>query len=230
MKFLCLYVLLFGSLLADEGYKDASNQLFISLGGSCDVAVKLREHNLRTEAFPFDWLLTLNHERFLELLDDDFQFFLNENCIFQNPENPFILENKYYEFEFRHDWPVSLTNDLTCHLQEITSKYERRIARFRKLGEYAGKVIFIRTAYDVQNGGIYYWWNDDQQRITAEQAKTLKMALDRFFPLLDFTLVIINYKGEDVQKIANIDGVIEFKIRKDKKTIDYAMLLNHLSK
>jgi len=227
MKFSCLFILLLGSLTAED-------RLFVSLGGYCEVATQLRDHELRTKAFPFDWLLTLNHEKFLDILDDDFQFFIDESCIFQHPEDQSILENKQYECEFRHDPPVDLENGLTCHLQEISSKYERRIDRFRQLKEYAGEVFFIRSGsldgyvYDYPRGGPYYWWNENQRCITTEQAKALKMALDRFFPLLNFTLIIINYTEEREEKIDHIEDVIEFKIRKNFRTLDYSKLLHEI--
>lgn len=225
MKFRILfsYVLFLGNVAI------GSDRLFVSLGSSCDVAMQLKEHNLRTQALPFDWLLTLNHEKFLELFDNNFKFFLEESQIFQNQKHPSILENKYYEITFRHDGPVNQSADLSQHLQEVTPKYERRITRFRELRNYPGKVFFIRTAYDFQNGGLSHWFQDNQSSISIEQAKTLKRALDDFFPLLDFTLIIINYKEENVPKIENIDGIFEFKVRKNHKKIDYTILLKKLS-
>ncbi|MDP1608681.1 MAG: DUF1796 family putative cysteine peptidase [Chlamydiales bacterium] len=228
MKFVCLCILFLGNLVTGRGVEALSSPLFVSLGGYCEVAAQLRKHNLREEAYPFDWILSSSHEKFLEILNEDFQFFLDENYIFQNSEHPFILENRRYECEFRHDWPVKFESGLSCHLQEIASKYERRIARFRKLRDYSGKVFFIRAAYDSKQGGIHYWWNDSQERITAGQAKTLKMALDQFFPLLDFTLIIINYEDEKLEKIDVIDGVIEFKIRREFKALEFTELFHRL--
>lgn len=225
MKFLSVLILLLGHLTADAKI----NPLFVSLG-YCEVAVKPREHELRTEAFPFDWLLTLNHERFAELLDNDFAFFLDEQYMFQNPENPSYLENKYYEIEFRHDPPSTPVSYLTDHLQEITPKYEKRISQFRQLGNYPGKVFFIRSAYDLQNGGSYYWFQENQKVISEEQAVILKKSLDRFFPSLDFTLVIINYKEENTPSIRNINGIIEFQIRRTNKQKRFPRFIKNIIK
>ncbi len=206
MKFLS-FLIFFGSLVAKE------DPLFVSLGSFCEVAGQLRNHNMRKEAYPFDWMVTLNHEKFLKLLDDDFRFFLDQNYFFRKPDCPGILENSYYECEFRHDPPENPADSLSCHLERIASKYERRIARFRKLKEYTGKVFFIRSADD----------------ITMNQAKSLKMALDRFFPLLDYTLVIVHSSQDNFDKIVNHDDIIEFKIRKNRETQSYAILLHRLS-
>ncbi|HSW71923.1 MAG TPA: DUF1796 family putative cysteine peptidase [Chlamydiales bacterium] len=206
----------------------AEEVLFVSLGGYCEPAMQLRNHTLRTEAFPFDWMLTLNHEKFLLLLDNDFQFFLDENYLFQHPKDSSTLENSYYECEFTHHQSSNPAEGVAFHLQEITPKYERRIERFRKLREYKAKVIFIRSAYFFSTGEHYYWWNPDQAYITNEQAVTLKKALDRFFPLLDFKLVIVNYTEKKMEHFDIADGVIEFQIRKKHETLEYARLLDFI--
>ncbi len=212
-------------LEACEFDKATSDRLFISLGCNCDVAVQLRDRNLREEAFPFDWLNTSNHDRISEILDDDFQYFVEEDCLFQN-ENRAFIENRCYEIEFRHE---NILRDLKNDLDEIATKYKRRIDRFRELRNYKGKVFFIRTAYHVENSGKWYWYQDSHRNISVDQAKTLHEALERFFPFLDFTLVIINFKEEKGPKIENISGVLEFKIRKDHKTVDYMRLISSLS-
>lgn len=226
-KWIIFYLLSVSRTFANQPDKESAKPLFVSLGGYCEVATQLKHHGLRSEAFPFDWMFTLNHEKFLALLDNDFQFFLDENYLFSDPADPSILENGYYECEFRHDLPANPPGGLSCHIQELRQKYERRIARFRNLKEYQGHVFFIRSANDYQQGGAYYWWKEDQEQITKTQAQSLKLALDRFFPKLDFTLVIVNYKEAKVEKISGIEGVIEFKIRKNQRTLDYISLFAH---
>lgn len=221
MKFLCLFIFCFSNLSAEE-------VLFVSLGGYCEPAMQLRNHNLRTEAFPFDWMLTLNHEKFLLLLDNNFQFFLDENHLFQDPNNPSLLVNKYYRCEFLHDNSPNPEKGVAYHLQEMTPKYERRIDRFRKLREHKGKVIFIRSAFENQINDPAYWWNQTTAYISKEEAIELKMALDRFFPFLDFILLIVNYTDKNMEHTDIVDGVIEFKIREKHKTLDYSRLLDFI--
>lgn len=203
----------------------AYEPLFVSLGSHCEGAVQLREHQFRSAAYPFDWLITLNHEKFIKLLDDDFQFFLDDSCFFQNPVAPQTVENGCYEIEFRHDWPFS---DLRIEperyakqLQMLREKYERRIARFRAIRQYPGPVFFIRVSYDFQNGGGNYWWRDDYVPTTTRQAKELRDALRRYFPEIDFTLIIVNYVEEDTSPIEAVEGVIEWRIRKSHRSADY---------
>lgn len=199
-----------------------SEQLFVSLGSHCEVAANIRHNTLRMQAFPFDWIGTSHHEKFLELLDNDFAFFLDESVMFQYPENLPTFNNTYYGIRFRHENPSDPTISFTQYLTEISAKYEPRIKRFRELKNFLGKVFFIRAALDSQ---------DYLSIISKEQQKTLRAALDRFFSPLNFTLVIINYSEENKYKELELqDGIIEFKIRRNHKNIDYIRLINTISK
>lgn len=219
------------NLIADGWDPDLSldqNITFVSLGSHCEIAVHLNANHLRKAAFPFDWLLTCNHELFLLLLENDFAFFLDEQFLIQHPTHQHRIENCHYEIEFRHDWPFP---DLWCNatrysqqLQEMHSKYGRRINRFRQLREYQGKVFFIRVAYDLQNDPQLYWGVENIEQITAEEAQKLKGVLDHYFPDLNFILVIVNYLENDVSPIKGIDNVLEFKISKSNKHSDYTRL------
>lgn len=215
-----------------EYYHFRLKPLFVSLGSHCEVAVKLRENLFRNIAFPFDWLLTFNHEKLIELLDHNFQHFFDEQYFFRHPIHQHIVENNYYEIEFRHDWPFTdLFSDSLRYqqqMQEIKSKYERRIERFKKLRDYSGKVFFIRAAYDFYNDPDPYWKRENINKQSAGQARELKNALDRFFPSLDFTLVIVNYQDEHAQAIEGIENVLEFKIRKTHKPEDYKAMFDRL--
>lgn len=232
-KSICLgtifFILFFTRLPAENLEKEP---LFVSLGSHCEVAIKLRENQLRTTAFPFDWLLTLDHRGLIALLQDNFTYFLNEQYFIKHPYKPYVLENCYYKIEFRHDQP-SLEIDRRVdayqkQMQEIAVKYARRIDRFRQLGACTGKVFFIRAAYDFQNDPNPYFKEKSQAQVTLNQAVELKNALEQFFPFLDFTLIIINYKEEKAPSITGVDRVMEFKIRKEHKNIDYLTMFKKI--
>jgi hypothetical protein len=216
------------NLSADGWDPDLSleqNVTLVSLGSHCEIAIHLNANNLRKAAFPFDWLLTCDYERFLLLLENDFAFFLDKQYLIHHPSHHHVLENCHYEIEFRHDWPFP---DLECNetrysqqLQEMSAKYNRRINRFRQLRDYPGKVFFIRTAYDLQNDPNLYWGTNNMEQITADEAQKLKNVLDCYFPELNFALVIINYLEENTPDIIGIDDIIEFKISKFHKHRDY---------
>lgn len=233
--FFAIAIILNSNLFADGWDPSLSldkDVTLVSLGSHCEIAMHLNENHLRKAAFPFDWLLTCNHDLFHKLLDDDFAFFLDEKYLIQHPNHPYVIENCRYEIEFRHDGPFL---DLQCdpiryrvQLQEMDLKYERRINRFRELRSYQGKVFFIRAAYDLQNDPNLYWGIEDIEQITTEQALEIKKTLDRYFPNLNFTLVILNYLQSNAPPIQPIDNVLEFKINKYKKHEDYTRLFNFL--
>src|ERR1700722_11660402 len=58
---------------------DEQKPLFVSLGSWCEIALSLRDCQLRHAAFPFDWLVTGDHAGFLNVFDTDFQYFTDEN-------------------------------------------------------------------------------------------------------------------------------------------------------
>lgn len=206
-----------------------AKEIYISLGSHCEVAAELVTNNLREEAYPFDWLVTLNNDLFTQLILEDFEHFLDDQFLFQNPEFPTIIENSYYQIEMRHDWPFpELWTDCTRYalqLCEMNIKYHRRIERFRSLRDYPGKVFFIRSAYDPLLSPTFFLKQEEPNLISQFDAQKLKNALDQYFPKLNFTLIIINYKEDLVPVIEGINGVVEFKISKKTNHKDYQELL-----
>ncbi len=205
--------------------------LFVSLGSHCEPAVMIREKQLRKAAFPFDWLLTLNHEGFLSVLETDFQYFSDENCLFKNPVHPQILDNSVYKIEYSHDWPFAdsvIGEERTkSQIAQMKLKYQRRIDRFRDLRNYPGKVFFIRSAFEIMNGHYPYGAEPGKEAIDRNQAEEIYSALERYFLDLDFTLVIVNYKEEDPHDFDS-DRILDFTVRKDHRNEDYYLILNML--
>lgn len=191
--------------------------LHVSLGSHCEMASILRENKLRAGATPFDWLLTMNHKGLCAVLEEDFAHFLEPDSLFFLPNH--VIENSRYKIEFRHDH---------MPFPEVQQQYERRIRRFREIRNHAGKVIFFRIANDFVLDPNPYWKEEGVDKITADQAVELRDALKRFFPTLDFMLVIVNYTELNVEPIEGIEQVLEFKIRKSDKVSDYANMLTQL--
>lgn len=197
-------------LLCGKGAFAGPKPLFVSLGAWCHTATALKQMGLRDAAYPFDWLASPSHDSLIELLNDDFQFFTDEEHFTQTTgyEHSFnTLKHTRYNLLFHHDTPARYEKDdlesYQNHLATIKARYQRRIQRFRELRNYTGKVFFIRNPT----------WKEgaDGQR-NADYAKELKEALDRYFPSLDFTLVIVNSTYESVSEIEGIEGVAHYKI------------------
>ncbi len=197
--------------------------LFVSLGSWCEIALSLRDCQLRQSAFPFDWLVTGDHEGFLNLFYTDFQYFTAEDHIIQIPDltqNPNSLKNTFYNIIFYHEGAgldaYEEIDKLQKQLELFKIKYTRRIARFRQLRDYPGKVFFIRSL-----------WSEDGSHFikNQEQAKEIKDALDRYFPSLDFTLVLIKYTDVNAPDIVGLEGVVEYKIERNQHQQVYDDLL-----
>lgn len=201
---------------ADEG--KAFSPVFVSLGSSCEVAHQFRSCGVRSRAYPFDWLLTLDPDGLVSLLRSDFESFLDKNHILLDGGSFF---DTYYNMEFRHDL-YGADSSFEEYLPTIQEKYERRIARFRKLGTYAGKVYFFRSAYPPHYPPLTTS-HPECFAITSAQAKKLKDALSQLFPAMDFTLVIINYSEVPSENICGIDKVIEFKIGRDAPSLAHVI-------
>lgn len=206
--------------------------LFVSLGTNCEPSLHLRDAGYRKAAFPFDWLVTANGERLVELLDKDFDDFLGDATIIYSLNDCPTLANHHYQIEFRHDWPKDLWDKPFKYPQEfdyLKAKYQRRIDRFRNLRNYPGIVYFFRTAYDYSVYGNTYIWDNRFASIQDHEAQALKEALKRYFPSLKFVLVVINYGKEFLQTLSGIEGVLKFQIRKTDKHEDYKTIFRSYS-
>jgi hypothetical protein len=195
--------------------------LFVSLGSSCTVALQLRHWGLRKAAFPFDWLLTVDGDRFVELIERNFQDFLNETYLIKHPHHRAknFLVHSYYHIEFRHDWSHGFWNPdkYPKALEQLKSKYTRRIERFRALNDFPGKVFFIRIACAGAFAPKTYWPNAKALKIDHASALALQSALKKRFPQLDFTLVIINHNGDE-EEMEIVDDIFFFNLSKSDAT------------
>lgn len=171
--------------------------VFVSLGCHCGPADQLRNHNLRCASYPFDWIHSFVHDRFLAILEDDFAFFLDDQMLFPWKG---VIENRAYKIEFRHEQePLD------------KAKYERRLTRFRALRNSPDKVVFLRTAYSYRNDPDPCWNQEGIDHITPEQALEIQAALRSYFPSLHFELVILNYKETYPDPFPPLEGIIEVK-------------------
>lgn len=215
-------------LLSDEenngGDVDLGNlkqeTLFISLGSTCRPAGLLRTFELRKAAFPFDWVLSVDSEKLLEILEDEFLEFTNEDYLV--PDN-YLMPNAsgaglyhiWYHLEFLHDgdWTGAA---YSSNMEKFKSKYERRIERFKSLRDYKGKVIFVRTSWpEAHSGpGIFYKCQENNE-ISEHYAFRLSSTLRKFFPKLNFILVVINFDVNPKETLIERelpDGSIEIRI------------------
>lgn len=147
----------------------------------------LRGLNLREEAFPFDWVISFNGEKLIELIKDDFSHFFDNDVL--RIGNGGELLNDYYQMEFIHDGDFRHPETL----DKFIGKYQRRIQRFRQLESYRGKVYFFRFANASSMTDPYrYFFNEENMEISDDYALRLHQVLAERFHFLNFSLVILN--------------------------------------
>ncbi len=175
------------ALGGDIALEITQEPLFVSLGSSCTTAHMHRDCGIRKAAFPFDWIISFDGEKLIDLLEEDFLHFLNPDFLKVSGQ---ALLNDYYHLEFLNegDWA-----DAAYNIKEFSLKCQRRINRFRQLGNYQGKVFFVRTAYPHSLTDPHRIWKIKENiEITHGYAEKLYHTLKKCFPKLDFELVIIN--------------------------------------
>lgn len=234
MRFVIFLCLLFfeslSSTLPDFNFEGTlplnDRVIIVSLGSGCDTALKLRDYGLRNAAFPFDWLITGSHEKFILVLRNDFQFFADPNFFIpvdEATDHPNNLRNTYYDISFWHegstlyDW-----SDLEKYqeqLERVQAKYERRIERFRQLRFFLGKVFFVRNFTSATR---------EQAHRHPELAVELREALRQYFPQLDFTLVIVTYNDVQGTPIENLDQIVEFRMERGPWHTEYGKMYETL--
>jgi hypothetical protein len=90
--------------------------------------MELKRLNRRRCSLPFDWLITPDVKKVIELIENNFQDFLNPEYLYQFKQNPSFYKNIKYDIEFYHDF--SAVKSFKSQIHKITKKYNRRIARF----------------------------------------------------------------------------------------------------
>lgn len=186
--------------------------MIISLGSNCAIAWQLKCHNLRKEAYPFDWskitlkqlinVLQNNFKDYTKLqikkLSDNHKYFQFEHN-FQN-ESSYILYNNY-NITFAHEL-IDKNN-----IDELSSIIDRRVERFKQLNN----VTFIRIETciikDINNYII------------------LLNELDRYFT--DYKLIIISKTNPNIDNAKLIHYKIdEFNSDWKYDNLDWLKIFN----
>ena len=161
--------------------------LFVSLGSFCVTAHMHRQCGIRKAAFPFDWIISFDVEKLIDVLEEDFLHFLNYDVLRVSGQ---ALLNDYYRLEFLNegDW-----EDAAYDINEFALKCQRIIDRFRQIANYQGKVYFVRAAHPHSVSDPHRIWKIKENiEIAADYAERLYRTLSKYFPNLDFELIIMN--------------------------------------
>lgn len=100
---------------------------YISLGYFCSPAMELERLGLRSQSYPFDWLLS-DWGGLIELMGNGFSDFLNPELFCQDIDNYAYYKNTKYNIWFFHDFDKY--HSVYAQLPAVKDKYKRRIDRF----------------------------------------------------------------------------------------------------
>jgi hypothetical protein len=199
--YFCFFVFGFTSLCADSLYvkeeklEKNEESLFVSLGSFCEPAHMLRFCELRKKAYPFDWIVSMDGEALIEMLEDGFEKFLKDEYFVPFGPAGHLLHT-HYHLEFLHDGDFN--QQFAEKLEKLKHKYQTRIDRFKSLENYPYKVYFVRNAYifSMTDPHRFYKFHSNLE-ISEEFSQRLYKALQFIFPTLNFDLLIINCGDEE---------------------------------
>ncbi|MBQ7817720.1 MAG: hypothetical protein IJ388_02860 [Oscillospiraceae bacterium] len=120
----------------------------VSLGHFCSPAMEFEKIERRPFSLPFDWLITAKLSTVIELINNGFKDFLNEEYLFQLKEYPQYYRNKKYAIDFYHDFSPFIS--LESQIDEISKKYIRRIERFYNIIKQPTLFLRYITEKDVE--------------------------------------------------------------------------------
>ena len=103
-------------------------QNIISLGHFCSPAMEFERLGYRRYSFPFDWLITPSFNTVIDLIENNFIDFLNEEHMYQLKEYPSYYRNIKLNIDFYHDF--SPLKSFDSQISTVSEKYHRRIERF----------------------------------------------------------------------------------------------------
>lgn len=184
----------------------------ISLGENCDPAMHLKEHNIRSRSFPFDWNI-IPFPSLYSLIENDFDGMINlSNLVISDS----MVFNTRYQFKLAHDFdtddwidgPQGLTSKNNIGIEDykrIESYYKRRIARFYLIFQLKIPIYLFRRV------------------INSNEAVLLYQLLKSKFPHADFTLVCIqDNPWEEESHWNNMEGIVYHRMnQREAPTFTY---------
>lgn len=191
--------------------------VYVSLGSTCSIAYNLRELNLRDNAYPFDWIRILNLNNVSNLLENNFDGFLDvnnynfikysEDFMINDNYGTYIYDNGYCKFYHEFDKPLE-----ECDIDSFIDKYKRRINRLYDLLNSDEEIIFIR---------------EELRSVNINKINNFIETIRNINENINFKLIIIS--NDDVDY--NIDNVIFYYSNEKfdtwmRKEIDWYKIFN----
>lgn len=131
-------------------FEDKNFKHFISLGYFCSVALNLDELGLREFSSPFDWVIS-DFDYVLKAMENNFCDFMKFENLYQSRKHRERYYDALYKIWFYHDF--NCKHSLASQYDSVYQKYQRRIARFKRV--VCEPTLFIRYIVDnkkLENG------------------------------------------------------------------------------
>jgi len=155
------------------------NKVFISLGMNCGPAIQFEKKKLVEAFFPFDWCVS-EFSSIYKALETDFKDFLAlENLVVTERPASSVNHKAFdtnYRINFVHDFKTD--GKVLDDYKRVRDKYYRRIDRFYRVLKSKKHIYFFRT------------------NIKKNEAIKLNYLIQKKFPELKYTLVVINDSAE----------------------------------
>ena len=195
----------------------------MSLGGSCAIAMQLKQRGLRIASMPLDWIRGRGNSRYLDTIGKMLENRFEGWCAFDNlvpmpddldrPKATDPLEvrawDKVHDIGFYHDFRYDIVGKGGREYYEgIAARYRRRIDRLYDILSRATNVIAIVIGPD--------------EPIPRDDVVRLKSRLDALRPGLTFTLVALGFNAAaDYEQGSLAEGLLVREFKRDQHAYDY---------
>jgi hypothetical protein len=177
---------------------------FVSLGSSCCPSLSMRELNIKSETYPFDWVRS-NNKIIYDILINGKKRFLQFNAI----DESFYI-NEMYESLYKkkghnnsiNNYGQHFTHYTNLSIEQIQNKFNRYIERFFSLFESGKKVLFIQSHEDY----IVHEKSRNRREEFYEYLMKINDIINQKYPKFDFDILNIEIQNsfEDYKNIKNV--------------------------
>lgn len=167
----------------------------VSLGYFCSPAMEFERIDKRQFSLPFDWLITPKISDVIDLINNGFEDFLNEEYMYQIKDFPQFYRNVKYGIDYYHDF--SPFKNFDSQISGVLKKYGRRIERFYSI--IKKPTLFLR------------YINERDAKYISENYDYILQSLRKHNPQNDIIFVANNDISLNVEA-----GIKVYYVEKDK--------------
>ncbi len=215
--FFILFCFSASTSVASESKISLNDVVFVSLGSICHPAIAIKDGGYRKVAYPLDWVTSVDGEKVIQLLENQFSQFFDDNFLVIHSCG--LLVQSYYHILFAHEGYWS-ADDIRLKLPELKERYLRRVNRFLDLKNHKGTICFLRRAWLISDEEAGIPFRDKGNVVISDEFSIrLKRAISQCFPDVNFYLFILNTNQESgtarriddqIFHVCHEDGIDQF--------------------